>query len=242
MKFSSLAIASSAVFGGVTEATTSFNSHQIQSRLNKVNKRALLRSARKLEDKDDEEDDEGWQVSGDYSIHFNECLTLNVMSEQEEENNEDQNDAQMDDIQPIKDYVIIDVINSYDGSIVNYAVDLVTFVTTLANYIPDQQQDYCEACDYDYCYPNEDADEQEQEDEDSNEEEDDKDENDRRKLANRGKIVYTDCTTCESMSCFQDEGEDENQGDDVYTSEAAVECKFSSVISLGISEINLRNV
>jgi len=219
-------------------SSSSLNTAKIQSHLNKVSPQRLLKNARQLDQQQQQQQQE-FEITGDYSVKFNECLTLNVLND-EEEQDQDQQDGNNDvyHATSIKDYVIVDVISSYDGSVKQYAVDLVTFVTTLANYIPEQMEGYCEACDYDYCYNNngddnnnenqndENQEGEEEEDREDNEEEEDKENEEedggRRRLKNNGKIVYTDCETCSNMNCFQDENNNQD-GENVYSNENALE-------------------
>lgn len=241
MKFSSVALLS-AVFMTTAADARRLNTQKIQSHLAKVSPQQLLQHARQLDQQQQQEEEE-FEITGDYSVKFNECLTLNVLNEdaQQGEQQEDENQDENEVYSPttIKDYVIVDVISSYDGSVKQFAVDLVTFVTTLANYIPEQMNEYCEACDYDYCYNNNgqgddnnnNANEEDQQDEnkDNEEEEDKENENEedggaRRVLKqNNGKVVYTSCETCSTMNCFQDEENNNQDGENVYSNENALE-------------------
>jgi len=246
MKFSSTALVSALAFT-VADAR-SLNTAKIQSHLSKVSPERLLRNARQLDQANNNNNQaQEFEITGDYSVKFNECLTLNVLNDEEEgDEDEDGNNNNVDHSTAIADYVIVDVISSYDGSVKQFAVDLVTFVTNLANYIPEQMNEYCEACDYDYCYnggqnnddaannngdQNQDGDEQDGEDQEGDEQEGEEQDNEEdggaRFLAqNNGKIVYTDCDTCSNMSCFDDENNQNNGGDNaenVYNNENALE-------------------
>lgn len=237
MMFSSAAFYSALALMVTATDARSLNVSQIQSHLNKVNSVKLLRNARQLDEQQQDEDNDGFEMTGDYSVKFNECLTLNVLEDQEEQN-DDNNDGNVNAATSIVDYVILDVISSYDGSVKQFSVDLVTFVTTLANYIPDQMGDYCEACDYDYCIyggddqqQNQDADNNDEDNADDNEDQDNNDENQddngdrkrhRRMEEQNGKIVYTDCDTCNNLSCF-DEQDGNNQDENGYSNEDALE-------------------
>ncbi|CAJ1964546.1 unnamed protein product [Cylindrotheca closterium] len=249
MKFSSTALISALAFA-VADAR-SWNTAKIQSHLNKVSPEKLLRNARQL---DQQNQNQGFEITADYSVKFNECLTLNVLNNQEEEGGENQDGGNnVDHATSIVDYVIVDVISSYDGSVKQFAVDLVTFVTTLANYIPDQMTEYCEACDYDYCYNNngqnddgannngdanqdngdenqngegQDGEGQEGEGQDGEGQDGEGEDGGARFLANQqnGKIVYTDCDTCSNMSCFNDNNNaDGDNANDVYSNENALQ-------------------
>lgn len=229
---------------GLTASARSLNGPAIQQRMNGIPSKHWQRHL---------EQQQGFEVTGDYSVKFNECLSLSILDEE---------DGAV--VAGTSDYVILDVIDSYDGSIRNFAVDLTTFVTTLANYIPDQMNDYCEACDYDYCMygGNADADEDandadenadQQQQEEGNQEEGDQegeqgdqegeqgdqegqegeegDNNDmdryrgRHLEQNNGKIVYVDCDTCSSLACFDNQGQEDGGQEDenVYSKANAVE-------------------
>jgi hypothetical protein len=208
-----------------TTLARSLNAPAIQERMNQI---PALHWLRNLEE-------EEWEITGDYSVRFNECLSLSVLSNQEDgDNNGDDNNNNNLSSTATADYVILDVISSYDGSVRNFAIDLSTFVTTLVNYIPDQMESYCEACDYDYCLyggDNANGDDANNDDQDQQQEDGEGDDNqgDDRRLRhleqNDGKIVYVECDMCNSLSCFDD---DENQQQDdgnnnVLTNEYAVE-------------------
>lgn len=231
MKFSSTALVATLVFA-VADAR-SWNTDKIQSHLSKVSPEKLLRNARQL---DQANQDGGFEITSDYSVKFNECLTLNVLSDQEEGGDQQEDGNNIDHATSIVDYVIVDVISSYDGSVKQFAVDLVTFVTTLANYIPDQMEEYCEACDYDYCYnggQNDDGANNGDENQDANGDEnqdgadedgEDQEDGGARFLEQNGKIVYTDCDTCSNMSCFNDQNNngDGDNAENVYSNENAL--------------------
>ena len=235
MKFSSAALFLALVVTGA-DALRSLDSEKIQAHLNKVSAQRLLKNARQL---NQDQQNQGFQITGDYSVKFNECLTLNVLNGEEDDKDrqDENNNNNVDHATSIKDYVIVDVISSYDGSVKQFAVDLVTFVTTLANYIPEQMNEYCEACNYDYCYNggnnnnngNQDANDENQDgregEEDRDNEGEDREDGGARFLAerNNGKIVYTDCDTCSTMKCFQDNQNNNNQQDgNVYSNENAL--------------------
>jgi hypothetical protein len=245
MKFASSALWC-ALFSVSTTTTLarSLNAPAIQERMNQIPPHRWLRN---LEDAE-------WEITGDYSVKFNECLSLNVLSNQEDEEDGDNNGNNNNlSSTATADYVILDVIYSYDGSVRNFAIDLSTFVTTLANYIPEQMENYCEACDYDYCLyggaDNNDAnDNNDAEEEGDNNQEDQEEEGDNRRHRhleqNNGKLVYVDCDTCNSLSCFDDNDENEQQDDgnnNVFTNEYAVEWLLNLGECQAIDEDNSYN-
>ena len=252
MKFTSLTFASILVVGsGVDAARTikkkNLNANMIQQKLNKANKRELLRNARVLQD--NQYYNMGY--SGDYSLKFSSCMSLAVLSEEDQQNNNNNNnnqdqDEQMQDMQenPVKfllkgktqafkEYVVLSAENPESGDKTEYAVDLNTFVSEMIDYIPDNQESYCQACD-DECanagYYNQDSymynggngynnqyggDQQDGDQQDGDEQQQDAnfdyDMQGGSYIQDGVKITTTDCKTCWSMGCFS---EDENADDE----------------------------
>lgn len=233
---------------GFTDAK-SITGRKLNARIAKgqINKQTLMRgakpygnTARKLDE------DAAWEITGEYSIKFDQCLSLQV----ENDNLIDDayiSYAQAGTIIAEKSYILFkacktaDCYYDSDDQSLTFIVDAGTFVSALAEYIPNQRETYCEACEEneDYCLGNyedeeeaaddeeEQDDENDQEDDNEDGDEDDNDEDRKRKRAKRAlarkrasknamRVLasgkeYIDCDQCVTYNCFQEEGEDEEE-------------------------------
>jgi hypothetical protein len=257
MKFLPVALAA---LLGIADAKKSLSKNQLQSRMKKgeFNKSSLMRGAkpygaastRKLEDGEAEE----WQINGLYSIQFNTCLTLTIQDE--DLFGEDYiYYAKQGQLAAQSSYILFDVCYTEDcyyqadDAKMTYITDIASFFAAFSDFLPNQVEEYCNACqeNEDYCYGNLDAqntddaaaDEADEDGEDGEEDGEDGDEDggdgedDRRKLskvaarklADQATTQYIDCSQCFEYECFENDDEDQDQdGDDaVYEFEDALE-------------------
>jgi len=212
MKFLSLAVAALAT--GFTEGRKMLNTVELNRRMKEglVNKSVLLKGAkpynkaavRKLDE------DDAFEITGKYSIQFNNCISMTVSNEDiaEDENFIDM--AANGDLISEKDYILFNVCEteycSYYGEDdkMTFIAEVGTYFAAISQYLPTKVEEYCEACEdnYDYCYAlstgqqyypegyepeeeeEEEADEDDEDDEEESEDDEDGDE-DRRMLAKR---------------------------------------------------------
>jgi len=161
MKF--LALALSSLLGMASLASAKrISTNEINKRIQngQFNKKTILSKARpygrRMEENDAEE--EAFEISGDYTIQFNTCLSLKMESEDLfDENIIDL--AANDVVIAEKSLILFNVCETQycayeEGDAANtYVVDIATFIQALAEYLPAQRNDYCEACEenYEYC-------------------------------------------------------------------------------------------
>jgi len=162
MKFVSAITALVAAFAVGSEAKKITKS-EINNRVknNLVNKSVLMRGAkpynnaakRKLEE-------EGFEITGEYSIQFNSCTSMSV---QNDEVIEDENLLAMaanGDLVSDKDFILFNVCLTdyceYYGADekMTFITEVGTYFQAISQYLPNKVQEYCEACEenYDYCY------------------------------------------------------------------------------------------
>lgn len=180
----------------------------------------LLRQARKL----DEQEQEDFQITSDFSIKFNSCASLKVLDVDDVGNyisNAQYSGANVDlsSLNIYKDYVIFDATSASSGQTVQYVVDVATYVQTLLEAFPNEFEEYCKACEEaeEACYYNSYS-----QAADAN--------NGGRKLTEN--YQYIDCDTCYANGCLKanEEGGDESGDDESvyvdsngYTSSDALE-------------------
>jgi len=195
MKF--LALALTAVVG-LTEGKK-IGSAEMNRRMQNglVNKPVLMRGAKPYNKaaKRMLEEEEAWEITGEYSIQFNTCTSMTV---QNDEIIEDENLASMaanGDLVSDKDFILFNVCKteycSYygDDDKMTFIAEVGTYFAAISQYLPTKVEQYCEACEesYDYCYAmangytyypegyeeaqEEEAEEEEQEEEEASEDE-----------------------------------------------------------------------
>jgi hypothetical protein len=236
MKFFAVAIAA---LVGFTDAK-SLSNRDLNARIAKgqINKKTLMKGAKPYGNTGRKLDDAEWEITGEYSIKFDQCLSLQV----ENDNLIDEayiNYAEAGTIIAEKSYILFKACKTadcyYDGddASLTFIVDAGTFVQALAAYIPNQRETYCQSCEEneDYCLGNyeaadeeeaaedEDQGDEDQGDEDQGDEDqgdEDQGDEDRRKamrvLANQKE--YIDCDMCVTYGCFQDEDDGDQDADE----------------------------
>ena len=158
MKF--LALALTAVVG-LTEGKK-IGSAEINRRMQNglVNKSVLMRGAqpyneaakRKLEEED------AWEITGEYSIVFNTCTSMSVQNDQIYEDSTLSYMASNGDLVSDKDFIIFDVCKtgycSSGSGKMTFIADVGTYFSAISQYLPSKVEQYCQACEesYDYCY------------------------------------------------------------------------------------------
>ncbi|KAL3914650.1 MAG: hypothetical protein SGARI_000013 [Bacillariaceae sp.] len=169
-----------------------------------------------------------FEITGDYSIQFNHCMSLTIQNEDMWEDGNMVDMATNGDLISEKDYIIFNVCEteycSYyaDDEKMTFIADVGTYFQAISQYLPTKVQDYCEACEdnYDYCYAaysgqqyypegyeqQEEEEQQEDEGEEDNQDEN-QDENEdeggrRRKLQNGQLIKFIDCQMCADYECL----------------------------------------
>lgn len=105
----------------------------------------------------------GLELTGAYSIQFQSCFSFTTSYEDvfddDEENMGTMTLMSTGAIMPIQSYAIFRICygnNCYangNEALLEYVVDLTTYVTALVNYLPEQMEGFCEACqeNYDSC-------------------------------------------------------------------------------------------
>jgi len=231
MKFLALALAAAV---GLTNAKK-IGKAELNRRMQKnlVNKPVLMRGAKPYNDlaKRKLEEEEEWEITGEYSIQFNSCTSMSV---QNNEVLEDANLLQMaanGDLVSDKDFIVFNVCKTeycdYYGeeSKMSFIAEVGTYFQAISQYLPNKVEEYCEACEenYDYCYAMstgqtyypegyEPEEEEEEAEEDASEEEAEEGEEegeDRRKLKTKGRklaqnqvIKFVDCQMCSDYECL----------------------------------------
>lgn len=97
------------------------------------------------------------EITGDYSIQFKSCFSLTTSYDDMWEDNQNQGSVTMSlfssgQLMALESYAVFSLY--YMGTAEEYIVDLGTYVQSLVNYLPDQMEEYCEACEenWDTCY------------------------------------------------------------------------------------------
>lgn len=101
--------------------------------------------------------DQGFQITGEYSIQFNHCLSLKAEASDEELMFGETTMAYTANgqIMSEKSYVLFNVCKtaycSYQAEDNLYMVELEDYMESLLYIASQDKENYCEACDYDYC-------------------------------------------------------------------------------------------
>jgi len=146
MKFSALALATISVLSTFTEARRTLSASAIERQLNSVDKGAFLKHARSLQD----EEESSFDVTGQYSVRFNSCVSIELDEEEANERggqNRNQNNEWYENAVAVKEMLIVDLVSS-DSSIPNQevAMDIGTFVNSVGRMVYEQVESYCTVC------------------------------------------------------------------------------------------------
>jgi len=147
----------SAVLTAILAAVTDARRSNIDLSNRKVDVSKLMRSAVRVDREtlrrlDQNNQNQQWQVTGDYSIKFNSCTSLRTQSPDDDVMFGDLIDyTKSGQITAEKSYVLFNVCStqycSYDGEDEYvYMVDLATYMASLIEYLPAQRANYCETC------------------------------------------------------------------------------------------------
>jgi hypothetical protein len=195
MKFLPIAVVASTAL--VSSMVTAVSNEVLKARMEsgKVNYRKLMSAAkpydndqtRKLED-----------ITASSTIKFSGCKTMSFDgADAMNQMNEDLAElAQYGGVIPVKSYAMFDIYSSGDDSPVTYLIDLPTYVQAAAEYIPEYQESYCDACgDYQgYCAAHE--------------------YNSYQDTAAAKVPNYISCYKCNKMGCFRDNNGSYMRADD----------------------------
>jgi hypothetical protein len=231
MKFLAITLAA---LTGFSESKKLLNKAELNRRLKNglVNKRTLMAGAKPANEftKRKLQENNGFEITGQYSIQFDHCLSLNV---QNDDMWQDANFVEMaanGDLISAKDYIMFNVCEteycSYDSEDqqLSFIADVGTYFQALSQYLPTKVEEYCEACEqnYDYCYaqysgvqyypegyePEEEEVEEEAQGEDEAQEEGEEQQAEEeqaeggRKLQNAQVVKFVDCQMCADYECL----------------------------------------
>jgi hypothetical protein len=160
MKF--LAFALAAVVG-ISEGKK-IGSAEVNRRMQNglVNKSVLMRGAKPYNNvaKRKLEEEEAFEITGEYSIQFNTCTSMSVQSDEVIEDENLLAMAANGDLVLDKDYIVFNVCKTDycqyygDDEKMTFIAEVGTYFQAISQYLPTKVNDYCEACEenYDYCY------------------------------------------------------------------------------------------
>jgi hypothetical protein len=215
MKFSPLVLSALTLLVGLTEASKKMNSSMIQSKLNTMDKRSLLKNARKLEENADDE----FVLSGNTNFRFSSCVSIEVEDEDEQQNDEDN-----ENVQKIEQYIIVNMVGS-DGKVASeYAIDIGTFLSSMGQMVVNQVESYCEVCTEaaEYCADDSGSWGQSSEPVTYYDSEEDK------------TVEFIDCNTCALYNCNgENDGENDGERNLAEQEEADMESAFDYLDQVG---------
>jgi hypothetical protein len=87
------------------------------------------------------------EITGDYSIQFKSCFSMTTSYEDmwdDDQGSMTMNLFSSGQLKALESYAIFALY--YMGNAEEYIIDLNTYVQSLVNYLPDQMEEYCEAC------------------------------------------------------------------------------------------------
>jgi len=200
MKFLPLALAA---LVGFTEGRKIVNTAELNRRMQdgSVNRSVLMQGAKPYNKAATRQldEDEGFEITGKYSIQFNTCISMTV---QNADLAADANFIEMaanGDLVSDRDYILFNVCEteycSYyaEEDKMTFIAEVGTYFQAISQYLPTKVEEYCEACEdnYDYCYAlstgaqyypegYEEEEEEEEEDDEDDEDDEDEDEDERR--------------------------------------------------------------
>jgi len=231
MKFFSLALAAVV---GLSEGKK-IGSAELNKRMQNglVNKSVLMRGAKPYNNlaKRKLDEDDGFEITGEYSIQFSTCTSMTVQSDDVIDDENLLAMAANGDLVLDKDFIIFNVCKTDycqyygDDEKMSFIAEVGTYFQAISQYLPTKVEEYCEACEdnYDYCYAMStgttyypegyEPEEEEEEEEQSEEEEEsgDEDDEDRRKRKLKGKgrkleqnqvLKFVDCQMCADYECL----------------------------------------
>ena len=118
-----------------------------------VNKRKIFENAVKADGSGRKLQNEDFELSGSYSIQFNECVSLTAQPENEDLMFDENLMQFTSDKQIIaqKSFVLFNVCltqycDYYAGNENLYMVDVNTYMEAVAEYYSERSEDYCQAC------------------------------------------------------------------------------------------------
>jgi len=118
---------------------------------------------------------EEMQITGSHYMQFDECIDVTTYDEELIEDEDLVSYAKAGTIVPVANYVTFYLTDysgqgmEYEGN--KYMVPLATWLTNMAKVHAEERQNYCEGCDYDYCYPEQEEEEEEEQQEEEEGEE-----------------------------------------------------------------------
>jgi hypothetical protein len=160
MKFLALALTAAVGFTEGRKLNASELKHRVQNGL--VNKSVLMRGAKPYNAaaKRVLEEDQGFEITGKYSIQFNSCTSMTVQSDDLMEDANLIAMASNGDLIADKDYILFNVCETDmcayygDDQKMTFIAEVGTYFQAISQYLPNKVNEYCEACEanYDYCY------------------------------------------------------------------------------------------
>jgi hypothetical protein len=186
-------------------------------------------------------EDNNRQVTGDYSIQFHSCFSLQTtysdVFEEDDGSSMTMSMFSSGDMLAVDSYAVFSLI-AY-GVTEQYVVDMPSYVQALINYLPDQMDEYCEACEENY-----DACQQElygQNYGNGYNNNYNGNNNGNRKLSDIERVLngnqeirQLDCSLCQEYGCLSGDGDNNNDDSNGYESaaewlEEMSECKETGI-------------
>ena len=175
VKFSILALATAIASVSATSTTKkTINLGNRQLRANSPSTKALMKHAIKVKGGRRLEDGEEMQITGSHYMQFDECIDVTTYDEELIQNEDMVSYAKSGDVVSVANFVKFYLTN-YEGQGMDYSGDaymvpLATWLTNMAKVHAEERQNYCEGCDYEYCYPEQEEEEEEEEEQQEEEE------------------------------------------------------------------------
>lgn len=181
------------VVAEIADAKSSISGKVIQSSIQKIDQKSLLRKShlvkgRQLAENENNNNNE-FQIDGSYTINFDRCISMTMLNEEMLQ--------QGLTVQPSKDYVMFQAVDSY-GRSTEFATDIHTFVETLMYAELKDVENYCDACSdaQQYCFSQGNYAQQNNAYQLASN-------GGGRKLNKNGGTKKVDCDTCASKGCFE---------------------------------------
>jgi hypothetical protein len=202
MKFSTLALTTVAAAVGVADAKgTHMSSEMIQTKLNRsANTRGLIEKIRKLQnDGDDDDANAEFELTGDYSIRFNSCVSMEIEMD-------DNTSQKYDGATAVQEVLIVDLVSSDSSKPVQeVAMDIGTFVSSIGTMVYEQVESYCTVC-QDIAESCEDGTSSSWLSQSKSSS----------AVSDEGTTIeYVDCDTCALYNCYAENDDDEDDKDQV---------------------------
>ncbi|KAL3935779.1 MAG: hypothetical protein SGBAC_008768 [Bacillariaceae sp.] len=144
MKFSAFALSTISVLSAVAEARHTLSASAMEKQLNSMDKRSFLKHARSLQ----EDEENSFDINGQYSVRFNSCVSIELdEEEQDEHDNQNRNNEWYENAVAVKEMLIVDLVSS-NSSIPTQevAMDIGTFVNSVGRMVYEQVESYCSVC------------------------------------------------------------------------------------------------